>query len=239
MSTMPKLPVQFYDTRGVPTSPSMSREHMVDLTRAAYERSNVYLDRDIVDIHLAEVADQAACSLLRDRWKHDFPVAAYTELLATVSALRSILGYAQSPTAGDVSAWARRLWESSAAAAGDDKDFHEVQIHEGPYNEVVVVLWGPKTPQAPGMLAGPPLTLELATERGTARTWSTEPSTTSGSTGAPPRPGRRGNTGSTASIPARPKGHARTCSPPRPTGQVRGVGREILPVAFSVRGRRP
>ncbi|MFD4795029.1 hypothetical protein [Streptomyces anulatus] len=166
MSTMPKLPVQFYDTHGVPTPPNMSREHMVDLTRAAYERSNVYLDRDVVDIHLAEVADQAACSLLRDRWKHDFPVAAYTELLATVSALRSILGYAQSPTAGDVSAWARRLWESSAAAAGDDKDFHEVQIHGGPYNEVVVVLWGPKTPQAPGMLVGPPLTLELATERG-------------------------------------------------------------------------
>ncbi|MFI1532090.1 hypothetical protein [Streptomyces griseus] len=166
MSTMPKLSIQFHNAPGMPTPPSMSREHMVDLTRAAYERSNVHLDRDVVDIHLAEVADQAACSLLRDRWKHDFPVAAYTELLATVSALRSILGYAQSPTASDVSAWARRLWESSAAAAGDDKEFHEIQLRGGPYNEVVVVLWGPKAPQAPGAPAGPPLTLELATERG-------------------------------------------------------------------------
>lgn len=165
MSTTSAVSLQLYAPDGKPIPPTVSRERLVDLARAAYERGGEHLDRDVMDIHLAETADKAACSLLRDQWKPDFPIAAYTELLSTVAALRSVLGYSPSPTACDVSAWARSVSDASAAAAGDDKEFHEVRVCEGPHMGILLPLWGPKAPQDQGA-AGPPLTLELATERG-------------------------------------------------------------------------
>ncbi|MER6109342.1 hypothetical protein [Streptomyces hirsutus] len=169
MSTTQPVPsslAQPYDHRGMPVAPIWDRSHQVDKAINAYARTGMILDRDTVDLHLLETADKAACSLLRDQWTDGFPVAAYSELLATVAALRSILGYSPTPTAVDVNTWARRLREASADAAGPDRELHEFRIVEGPHLGVVLALWGPKAPQKPGTLPGPPLLLELPTERG-------------------------------------------------------------------------
>ncbi|GAA5070805.1 hypothetical protein [Streptomyces similanensis] len=166
MSTTTNLSLQFYDRSGAPIPASVTREHLVDLTRAAFEHSGTHLGRDVVDLHLLEIVDKAACSLLRDQWTDGFPVAAYTELLTTIAALRSVLGYAPTPTARDVNAWALGLRRASAEAAGADRDIHEVRICEGPHTGIVLGLYGPKAPQALNALPGPPLVLELPTERG-------------------------------------------------------------------------
>ncbi|MGY4936154.1 hypothetical protein ACWD7T_34715 [Streptomyces sp. 900116325] len=166
MSTHEPLSLPTCDHRGAPIAPIWDRGHQVDKVINAYARSGTIIDRDVVDLHLLETVDKAACSLLRDQWKDNFPVAAYSELLSTVAALRSILGYSPTPTARDVYDWARSVRDASAEAAGEDKDLHEVRIVEGPYMGAVLTVWGPKAPQAPDTQAGPLLTLELPTERG-------------------------------------------------------------------------
>ena len=146
--------------------PVWDRGHLVDKAVDAYARSGVHLDRDVVDLHLLETVDHAACSLLRDQWKADFPAAAYGELLSTIAALRAVLGYSPTPTAVDVNAWARGVKEATAEAAGGSRTFYEVQIVEGPHRGVLLPVWGPTESQEPGMLAGPLLTMELPTELG-------------------------------------------------------------------------
>ncbi|MER7952069.1 hypothetical protein ABTY59_32225 [Streptomyces sp. NPDC096079] len=159
MSTTSSVAVQAPMTHVPPALP-------IDLTIDAYARSGTHLGRDVVDLHLMDMADKAACSLLRDQWTDHFPVAAYTELLTTIAALRSVLGFIPTPTATDVNAWARSVRDASAAVAGPDRDIHEVQIVEGPHQGARLGLWGPRAPQAPDTLVGPLLTLELITERG-------------------------------------------------------------------------
>jgi hypothetical protein len=109
MSTNPAISLQVHDSNGTPVPPTVSREHLVDLARAAYARGGNHLDRDVVDLELAAIADKAACSLLRDRWDDDFPIAAYTELLSAIAALRAVLGFDPSPTAREVHEWAANL----------------------------------------------------------------------------------------------------------------------------------
>ncbi|QOV40186.1 hypothetical protein IM697_18365 [Streptomyces ferrugineus] len=150
----------------MPVAPTWDRAHLVDKVINAYALNGTVLDRDVVDLHLAEAADKAACSLLRDQWTDGFPVAAYSELLATIAALRSVLGYSPTPTAVDVNTWARNLRDASAEASGNDKDFHEVRIVEGPHMGVLLGVWGPKTPQEPDTLAGP---LLMPTEVGDSK----------------------------------------------------------------------
>ncbi|MGW0469038.1 hypothetical protein ACWDX6_27845 [Streptomyces sp. NPDC003027] len=82
------------------------------------------------------------------------------------AAFRSVLGYSPTPTAFDVNAWARGVREASAVQAGDDRDFHEVRIVEGPHQGAQLRVWGPRTPQAPDSVRGPLLSLTLPTERG-------------------------------------------------------------------------
>ncbi|WP_328491274.1 hypothetical protein [Streptomyces zaomyceticus] len=159
MSTTSSVAVQPFTTDVIPTLP-------IDLTIAAYARSGTHLGRDVVDLHLLDIADKAACSLLRDQWTDGFPVAAYTELLTTIAALRGVLGFIPTPTAVDVSTWARGVREASAAAAGSERDFHEVRFVEGPHQGARLGLWGPRAPQAPDTVPGPLLALELVTERG-------------------------------------------------------------------------
>ncbi|MFF0698349.1 hypothetical protein ACFYU4_37665 [Streptomyces tendae] len=122
----------------LPHTPIWSRSHSVDATVAAFARGGTLLDRDGVDIHLAEIADKAACSLLRDRWKDDFPIAAYGELLCTIAALRSLLGYSPTPTAVEVFDWAREQKQKAAAEIdGPVQDF-AVQFINGPYAGVIL-----------------------------------------------------------------------------------------------------
>ncbi|GGN89645.1 hypothetical protein GCM10011579_084750 [Streptomyces albiflavescens] len=109
---------------GAPQTPIWDRAHSVDTVISAFARSGTLLDRDGVDVHLAELDDKAACSLLRDRWKDDFPVAAYGELLCTVAALRGLLGYSPTPTSVEVFDWARELKRKAAEAIdGPVEDF--------------------------------------------------------------------------------------------------------------------
>lgn len=166
MSTITNVAIQLYEKDGTPIPPGVTRQALVDLTIDAYERSGTHLGHDVVDLHLLDRADKAACSLLRDEWTDGYPVAAYSELLTTIAALRRVLGFIPSPTARDVHTWARGVRETSATAAGPDRDVHEVQIVEGPHRGVRLVLWGPRAPQATDTAAGPLLTLDLVTERG-------------------------------------------------------------------------
>ncbi|MCG8971782.1 hypothetical protein [Streptomyces sp. CL12-4] len=167
MSTNQPMSMQVYDHRGMPETPIWDRAHLVDKVINAFAAAGTLLDRDSVDLHLLETVDKAACSLLRDMWTDGFPVAAYSELLATTAALRSILGYSPTPTGREVQDWARSVRDDShEKIMGQHADLYEVQIIEGPHRGIVLPLWGPKTPQAPDALAGPPLTLELPTERG-------------------------------------------------------------------------
>lgn len=166
MSTNQPLSLQIRDHRGMPVPPLWDRCRDVDLVINAFAAAGTLLERDVVDLHLLETVDKAACSLLRDQWTDGFPVAAYSELLATIAALRSVLGYSPTPTAVEVNDWARNLRDASAEASGDDKELHEIRIVEGPYMGVLLGMWGPKTPQEPDTLAGPLLMLELSTELG-------------------------------------------------------------------------
>lgn len=157
---------------GIPIPPLVSRGALVGLTRSLYERSPEHLadmlegdplDGDLMDLHLAEVATRSARSLLQAqaRWVHGGQAAVHEELLTAVAALRSILGYAPTPTPGDVRAWARGLWQDSAAKAapGEDGTAYSVEFEDGPYTGVTLGLWG-------RTVAGPPLRLEVATEQG-------------------------------------------------------------------------
>ncbi|MGX1268051.1 hypothetical protein [Streptomyces phaeoluteigriseus] len=111
MSTTQNVSLQVYAPDGTPISPAVSREHLLDLARGAYERAGTHLERGDIDIELAEVADKAACSLLRDRWNDDFPIAAYVELLTAVAALRAVFGFDPTPTAREVTDWSEKLGE--------------------------------------------------------------------------------------------------------------------------------
>ncbi|MET9438072.1 hypothetical protein [Streptomyces sp. NPDC006551] len=166
MSTTSNVLAQLYERDGAPIPPNAIRERLVNLTSAAYERRGTFLDCDVVDLHLLETADKAACSLLRDQWTDGFPVAAYSELLTTIAALRSVLRYSPTPKAIDVNAWARGVREASAVKAGDDRDFHEVRIVVGPYQGALLRVWGAGTPQAPDTVPGSFPSLTLPTERG-------------------------------------------------------------------------
>jgi hypothetical protein len=120
MSTKQPVSLQMYDPRGMPVAPLWDRFRNVDLVVNAFSAAGTLLERSVVDLHLLEIVDKAACSLLRDQWKDDFPVAAYTELLTTIAALRSVLGYVPTPTAVDVNTWARGIRNASAEASGAD-----------------------------------------------------------------------------------------------------------------------
>lgn len=167
MSTnTPLSSFQIYDHRGMPVPPIWNRFRQVDQVINAYSAAGTLLARDVVDLHLLETVDKAACSLLRDQWTEGFPVAAYTELLTAIAALRSILGYSPTPIARDVNTWARSVREASAEASGADRAIHEVQFVEGPHKGALLGVWGPKDSPASDALAGPVYRLELATESG-------------------------------------------------------------------------
>lgn len=146
MSTRHPVSPQIYDRDGVPQdTPIWDRACSVDTVIDAFARGGTLLDRDGVDLHLSEIADKAACSLLRDRWKGDFPVAAYGELLSTIAALRSLLGYSPTPTAVEVFDWAReQKRKASEALDGPMEDFG-VQFINGPYRGVIMTFPGEVT----------------------------------------------------------------------------------------------
>ncbi|MFJ4084919.1 hypothetical protein ACIP2Z_39000 [Streptomyces iakyrus] len=166
MSTNQPVSFQVYDHRGMPVPPTWGRYRQVDQVINTFAAAGTILERDVVDLHLLETVDKAACSLLRDQWTDNFPIAAYTELLTTIAALRSVLGYAPTPTPRDVNAWAQGVRDASAEASGLNRDFHEVQIVEGPHRGALLGVWGPKEAPAPDALPGPIYRLELATECG-------------------------------------------------------------------------
>ncbi|MFJ2745221.1 hypothetical protein ACIO3O_36815 [Streptomyces sp. NPDC087440] len=80
---------------------------------AAFARSGYHLDAEVLDEHLAEIAEKAAGSLVRDQWKPDFPAAAYCDLLTAVAALRDVLGFDPSCTAVELFAKARKQHEAA------------------------------------------------------------------------------------------------------------------------------
>ncbi|MFD9190377.1 hypothetical protein ACFWCA_19365 [Streptomyces phaeochromogenes] len=142
-------PIQIYAADGTPLPATVSRERLLDLVRGAYERGGTHLDRGAVEIELAEVADKAACSLLRDRWDDDFPIAAYDELLTAVAALRAVLGFDPTPTAQEVLEWAEKLGERLGSEAGGPSAQFFVRFLDGPYRGAVL--------SVPGTLAMPDL----------------------------------------------------------------------------------
>jgi hypothetical protein len=139
----------------------------VDQALAAFQRAGQHYSRDTLDQVLLETVDKAACSLLRDQWTDGFPIAAYSELLATIAALRSVLGYSPTPTAVDVNTWAANLRNASHdKVMGQPAHMHEVQIVEGPHMGAVIALWGSAEAPAADALPGPLYRLELPTECG-------------------------------------------------------------------------
>ncbi|MET9731982.1 hypothetical protein ABZZ79_15415 [Streptomyces sp. NPDC006458] len=95
--------------------------------------------------------------MLRDRWKDDFPVAAYGELLRATAALRGLLGYSPTPTGVEVFDWARRLKRQAAEAVdGPVWDF-TIQFINGPYSGVILMYPGElKEPkEGPGSITVP------------------------------------------------------------------------------------
>ncbi|MER6616305.1 hypothetical protein [Streptomyces xantholiticus] len=172
MSTTQNVSLQFYAQDGTPIPPSVSRERLLDLVRAAYARGGNHLNRDDVDIELAEVADKAACSLLRDRWNDDFPIAAYLELLSAVAALRAVLGFDPTPTAPEVLQWSENLGEQLASEVDGPTAPFYVRFVNGPYSGAIL-----STPGAPDMGPAATLTLPIAwgdtadPGRGEARYW--------------------------------------------------------------------
>ncbi|SEE85145.1 hypothetical protein SAMN05216483_6790 [Streptomyces sp. 2131.1] len=148
MSTTPNLSLQVYDPDGTPIPPAVSREHLLNLACGAYKRGGTYLSRGDLDIELAEVADKAACSLLRDRWDDKFPIAAYTELLAAVAALRAVLGFDPTPTAPEVIQWAKELGEGLASGVEANSLFY-VGFTAGPYRGAVLRFPGVRNGRGP------------------------------------------------------------------------------------------
>ncbi|MFD9394186.1 hypothetical protein ACFWBB_26640 [Streptomyces sp. NPDC060000] len=142
MSTTPNVSIQVYAQDGTPIPPTVSREHLLDLARGAYERGGTYLTRGDVDIELAEVADKAACSLLRDRWNDNFPIAAYLELLTVVAALRAVLGFDPTPTAREVTDWSEELGERLGSDVDGPTSFSFIRFVNGPYKGAVLRVLG-------------------------------------------------------------------------------------------------
>ncbi|MFK0159168.1 hypothetical protein ACIQVK_44745 [Streptomyces sp. NPDC090493] len=160
MSTTDNLSLQFYAADGTPLPAAVSREHLLDLARGAYERGGTHLERGDVDIELAEAADKAACSLLRDRWNDDFPIAAYVELLTTVAALRAVLGFDPTPTAREVLDWAEKLGERLGSELEGPTSPFFVKFANGPYRGAVLSV--PGTLVMPNMGPAGTLTLPIA-----------------------------------------------------------------------------
>ncbi|MFI7415331.1 hypothetical protein ACIBU0_42525 [Streptomyces sp. NPDC049627] len=138
MSTTQNLSIQVYAPDGTPIPSTVSREHLLDLARGAYERGGTHLTRGDIDIELAEAADKAACSLLRDRWNDDFPIAAYVELLTTVAALRAVLGFDPTPTAREVTDWAEKLGERLGGEIDGPASLSFIKFANGPYKGAVL-----------------------------------------------------------------------------------------------------
>ncbi|MFE4579378.1 hypothetical protein [Streptomyces chartreusis] len=160
MSTT-NLSLQIYAADGTPLRATVSREHLLALVRGAYERGGtVLVDRVDVDIELAEAADKAACSLLRDRWNEDFPIAAYVELLKTVAALRAVLSFDPTPTAQEVLDWAEILGERLGGEIDGPTSPFYVRFVDGPYSGAILKV--PGTLTLPDMGPAATLTLPIA-----------------------------------------------------------------------------
>ncbi|MET9776185.1 hypothetical protein ABZ023_18325 [Streptomyces sp. NPDC006367] len=160
MSTTQNVSLQVYAQDGTPIPPVVSRDHLLDLTCGVYKHAGTHLDRDTVDIELAEVADKAACSLLRDRWNDDFPIAAYGELLTAVAALRAVLGFDPTPTAREVLDWADELGKRLGDELEDPKSSEYARFVDGPYSGVILIV--PGTLAMPDMGPAPTLDLPIA-----------------------------------------------------------------------------
>ncbi|MFD3514872.1 hypothetical protein [Streptomyces sp. NPDC058657] len=138
---------------------------------AAFARGGDHIDPEVLDIHLVEVADKASCSLLRDRFRQDFPLAAYHELLSTVAALRAVLGFTPTPTGREVMDWQDRQRTVYADAVRGPKAQYPVYFADGPYRGVEMTFDGPAEAYpsaddplghlADGWIAGPPAFLPL------------------------------------------------------------------------------
>lgn len=118
---------------------------MIERAAAAFARGNELIDPEEVDGHLAEMAEKAAGSLLRDRHRKDFPHAAYADLLSTVAALRDVLGFTATPTAAEVLAWDKRQPEVYGRASAGRAEY-PVTFLDGPYKGVEMTLEGPVKP---------------------------------------------------------------------------------------------
>ncbi|MFE1206288.1 hypothetical protein ACFW5V_31895 [Streptomyces sp. NPDC058762] len=160
MSTTQNVSLQVYAQDGTPIPPTVSREHLLDLARGAYERAGTHLAPGDVDIELAEVADKAACSLLRDRWEDDFPIAAYTELLTAVAALRAVLGFDPTPTAPEVLDWAEKLGNQLGEGLEEPTSRCYAQFLDGPYRGAVLAV--PQSLRMGDMGPATTLTLPIA-----------------------------------------------------------------------------
>ncbi|MFJ2783947.1 hypothetical protein ACIQCR_31640 [Streptomyces sp. NPDC093249] len=110
---------------------------------SAYARGGEQVTPDVLDLHLSDVAENAACSLLRHRFRAGFPHVAYHELLSAVAALRSVLGFSPSPTAREVMEWQDRQRTLHTAALRAPKRPYAVRFVNGPYRGVEMALDGP------------------------------------------------------------------------------------------------
>jgi hypothetical protein len=97
-----------------PTPPADPTQAVLD----AFAEQGTLLDADVLDEHLAEVADKASGTLLRVlTGTEDGSIAALSDLLTVTRALRATLGYAPSPTAKMVIAEHRRAIASGSEGA--------------------------------------------------------------------------------------------------------------------------
>jgi hypothetical protein len=115
---------------------------MSETAAAAFGRANDAVDPEDLDDHLFGIVEKAAGSLLRDRHRRDFPHAAVGDLLATVAALRDVLGLSSTPTAVEVMAWEQRQGAAKHAASAVRVDY-PVTFLDGPYEGVEMTLEGP------------------------------------------------------------------------------------------------
>ncbi|MEV0437725.1 RsbRD N-terminal domain-containing protein [Streptomyces spectabilis] len=152
------------------TTPPVAELDIVQAARA-FARGGEHIDPELLDVHLVEVADKASCSLLRDRFRNDFPHAAYHELLSSVAALRAVLGFSPTPTAREVLDWQDRQRTVYAEAVWGPKTKYPVVFTDGPYRGVEMALDGPAQAYpsaddplghlADGWIAGPPAFISL------------------------------------------------------------------------------
>ncbi|MEU5978527.1 hypothetical protein [Streptomyces sp. NPDC047315] len=162
MSSTQSTPLQD-DVQGAARTPAnVSREHLLDLVSSTYARGGAAgpLDHDVIDIMLAEVADKAACSFLRDRWEDSFPLAAYDELLSAVAALRAVLGFDPTPTACEVLAWSDELERQLAGEVDSSSYRFSARFTDGPYRGTILAV--PGTFVLPDMGPAATLTLPIA-----------------------------------------------------------------------------